>query len=100
MEHDCEDRTNCEDRSNEAGEGLGQDWDEGPWYVRMPWIGLGSLRGPAGVTWPMNEDQFALMEARRNLEQVGQILRRMDRNRAEIARLRAETRAILADLAA
>lgn len=64
--------------------------------------GFGGLPGPGmlGVTWPLNEDEFMLREIHRNLEQIGQILRRLEQNKAEIAELRDETRAILARLAA
>lgn len=91
--------SHCEDRTREAGEALIQDRYSWPWYVRARSLGLG-VRGPLRVTWPLNEDEYALMEARRDLEQVGQILRRLELDRAEIAQLREETRVILARLAA
>lgn len=40
------------------------------------------------------------VEARRNLEHVGRILQRLDREQAEIIQLRKETRAMLAEMAA
>ena len=52
------------------------------------------------ASWPLDVLDDREVEARRNLEHVGIILQRLDRQQAEITRLRKETRAILAELAA
>ena len=49
---------------------------------------------------PLDAASDREVEARRNLEQVGRILQRLDWDQAEIVRLRRETRAMLAGLAA
>jgi hypothetical protein len=49
---------------------------------------------------PLNPISDQEVEARRNLEHVGRILQRLDWEQAEIVRLRRETRAMLAKLAA
>lgn len=50
--------------------------------------------------WPLNPVNDREVEARRNLEHVGRILQRLDWEQTEIVRLRKETRAMLARLAA
>jgi hypothetical protein len=69
-------------------------------FFRARRPGLGGLPEPGmlGVTWPLNNDEFMRREIHRNLEQIGQILRRLDVRQAEIDRLGTETRAILAEL--
>lgn len=93
-----------EDCAHNVGESPVHDagrWQEpGRAYFCQRFRGLPGMGGPLRVTWPLNEDEHALMEARRNLEQVGQILRRLELDRTEIAELREETRTILARLAA
>lgn len=61
-----------------------------------------TLREGSAVSlmWPIDTPEFAEVIARQNLEQVGRILQRLDLDQADIVRLRAETRAILAELAA
>ena len=56
--------------------------------------------GAVSLMWPIDTPEFAEMVARRNLEQVGHILHRLDLDQADIVQLRDETRAILAELAA
>jgi hypothetical protein len=94
-----------EDREQNTGEPPVHDPScsgRGTMPIRARYLGLVGVRrpGPLRVTWPLDADEHMLREARRNLEQVGQILERMERNKAEIAQLRAETRAVLARLAA
>lgn len=57
-------------------------------------------RGAASLMWPVDTPEFHEVVARQNLEQVGRILQRLDLDQADIVQLRAETRAILAELAA
>lgn len=52
------------------------------------------------ASWPLDAVSDQEVEARRNLEHVGRILQRLDWEQAEIVRLRKETRAMLAELAA
>jgi hypothetical protein len=52
------------------------------------------------ASWPLDTLSDQEVEARRNLEHVGRILQRLDREQAEIIQLRKETRAMLAEMAA
>lgn len=57
------------------------------------------VREPEAGDWPETEEA-ARMAVQHNLEQIGEILRRLELNKPEIAQLRTRTRAILAELAA
>lgn len=52
------------------------------------------------ASWPMDTINDQEVEARRNLEHVGRILQRLDREQAEIFQLRRETHAMLAQMVA
>jgi len=57
-------------------------------------------RAVHSLAWPLDATEDHEFEARRNLEQVGRILHRLELDQADIVLLRTETRAILAGLAA
>lgn len=72
-----------------------------------PWTGGYSFAesmvrevGPLSTALSLKAPEYYEGVARRNLERVGDILRRLDLQKADILELRMETRAILADLAA
>lgn len=78
--------------------------DTPPAYQRPPNPGATPFilreRAVHAPSWPLDALSDREVEAQRNLEHVGRILQRLDREQAEIVRLRKETRAILAELAA
>lgn len=62
---------------------------------------VGVRERPAhAAAWQVNPTEYAELQIQRNLEQVGRILKRLELDQADIVKLRTETRAILAELAA
>jgi hypothetical protein len=97
-----------EERDRDARSGEEQEIDPAsgrkPVYLNTnPHFAQHTLRerGAPTLAWPLGrlEAEYEAV-ASRHLEQVGRILRRLDLDQAEILRLRSETRAILAELAA
>lgn len=80
------------------------DEEEPPVHTRGPNPGATPFilreRPVHTASWPLNPISDQEVEARRNLEHVGRILQRLDREQAEIIQLRKETRAMLAEMAA
>jgi hypothetical protein len=89
------------DRLTDAGEYVE---DAPPAHQQPPNPGATPLilreRPVRALSLPLDALSDQEVEARRNLEHVGIILQRLEREQAEIIRLRRETRAILAELAA